>query len=91
MGTSVVAGQTILNVVSTDNPMAVDFTVDQREIYRFSQLQQSKKDPKDSTFTIAFGKEVYPYTGALSVIDRAVDPQTGTIKARLSFSNEKNY
>lgn len=89
MGTSVVAGQTILNVVSTDNPMAVDYTVDQREIYRYSQIQQSKKDPKDSTFTIAFGKEVYPYPGSLSVIDRAVDPQTGTIKARLSFSNDK--
>ncbi|MGN6493189.1 MAG: efflux RND transporter periplasmic adaptor subunit [Agriterribacter sp.] len=89
MGTSVVAGQTILNVVSTDNPMAVDFTVDQREIYRLNQLQQAKKNPKDSTFTIAFGKEVYPYPGSLSVIDRAVDPQTGTIKVRLSFPNDK--
>ncbi|MGN6438817.1 MAG: efflux RND transporter periplasmic adaptor subunit [Agriterribacter sp.] len=89
MGTSVVAGQTILNVVSTDNPMAVDFTVDQKEIYRLNQLQQAKKNPKDSTFTIAFGKDVYPYPGSLSVIDRAVDPQTGTIKVRLSFPNDK--
>lgn len=89
MGTSVIAGQTILNVISTDNPMAVDFTVDQSEIYRLSQIQQAKKDPKDSTFTIAFGKEVYPHAGTLSVIDRAVDPQTGTIKARLVFPNDK--
>lgn len=88
-GTSVVAGQTILNVISTDNPMAVDFTVDQREIYRLNQMQETKKNPKDSTFTIAFGKEVYPYPGTLSVIDRAVDPQTGTIKVRLSFPNDK--
>ncbi|MBX3254684.1 MAG: efflux RND transporter periplasmic adaptor subunit [Chitinophagaceae bacterium] len=90
MGTSVVAGQTILNIVSTDNPIAVDFTVDQKEIYRFSQLQQAKKDSKDSTFSIAFGKDVYPYAGTLSVIDRAVDPQTGTIKARLNFPNDKH-
>lgn len=89
MGTSVVAGQTILNVVSTDNPMAVDFTIDQSEIYRFSQLQQAKKNAGDSTFTIAFGKNIYPQSGSLSVIDRAVDPQTGTIKARLSFSNDQ--
>ncbi|MBX2926075.1 MAG: efflux RND transporter periplasmic adaptor subunit [Chitinophagaceae bacterium] len=89
MGTSVVAGQTILNVISTDNPMAVDFTIDQNEIYRFSQLQQAKKSKNDSTFTIAFGKNIYPFPGSLSIIDRAVDPQTGTIKARLSFPNDQ--
>ncbi|MEX6690653.1 efflux RND transporter periplasmic adaptor subunit [Danxiaibacter flavus] len=89
VGTSVVAGQTVLNTVSTDNPMAVDFAVDQREIYRFSQLQQ-KNDPKDSTFIIAFGSDVYPQPGKISLIDRAVDPQTGTIKTRLVFPNDKN-
>lgn len=88
-GASVVAGQSILNVVSTDNPIAVDFTVDQKEIYRFTQLQQNKKNPQDSTFTIAFGKDIYPYKGSISFIDRAVDAQTGTIKVRLVFPNEK--
>lgn len=90
-GTAVVAGQSILNVVSTDNPIAVDFTVDQKEIYRFSQLQQDKKRPGDSTFTIAFGKDIYPYKGSISFIDRAVDPQTGTIKVRLVFPNDKKW
>lgn len=89
VGASVIAGQTVLNTVSTDDPMAVDFTVDQRDIYRFSTLQQSKQNGKDSTFSIAFGSEVYPQPGALSIIDRAVDPQTGTIKARLIFPNNK--
>jgi membrane fusion protein (multidrug efflux system) len=88
-GTAVVAGQTILNTISTDNPMAVDFTIDQNDIYRFTQLQQNQNNLKDSIFTIAFGKEVYPYPGAISFIDRAVDPQTGTIKIRLSFPNDK--
>lgn len=88
-GTSVVAGQTVLNVVSTDNPIAVDFTIDQKEIYRFTNLQQRKKDPKDSTFSIAFGNDVYPYNGSISFIDRAVDAQTGTIKVRLVFPNDK--
>ena len=89
-GTSVVAGQTILNTVSTNNPIAVDFTVDQKNIYRFSELQQDKKAIKDSIFTIAFGDEVYPYPGSISLIDRAVDPQTGTIKVRLVFPNDKD-
>jgi membrane fusion protein, multidrug efflux system len=89
-GASVVAGQTVLNTVSTNNPIAVDFTVDQKNIYRFSELQQDKKVLKDSVFTIAFGDEVYPYPGTISFIDRAVDPQTGTIKVRLIFQNDKD-
>ncbi len=89
VGTSVVAGQSVLNTVSTDNPIAVDFAVDQKEIYRFTQLQQQKANPKDSSFMIAFGADVYPYPGNISLIDRAVDAQTGTIKTRLVFPNEK--
>ena len=88
VGGPVYAGQTILNIVSSDNPMAVDFAVNQQEIYRFGQLQQSAK-PKDSIFTIAFGPDVYPIPGAISLIDRAVDPQTGNIKTRLVFGNPK--
>ena len=88
-GTAVVAGQTVLNTISTDDPMAVDFTVDQQNIYRFTELQQDKSNIKDSTFTISFGDDVYPYPGNISFIDRAVDPQTGTIKVRLVFPNKK--
>jgi membrane fusion protein (multidrug efflux system) len=89
-GTAVVAGQTVLNTISTDNPIAVDFTVDQKNIYRFSELEQQKDNLKDSVFTIAFGDDIYPYPGKIDFIDRAVDPQTGTIKIRLSFPNEKD-
>ncbi len=89
-GTSVVAGQTVLNTVSTDNPIAVDFAIDQKEVYRFTQLQQQGKKSGDSTFSIAFSRDVYPMYGSISLIDRAVDPQTGTIKTRLSFPNDKN-
>jgi len=88
-GTAVVAGQTVLNTISTDNPVAVDFTVDQKNIYRFTELKEGKDNLKDSVFTIAFGDEIYPYPGKLDFIDRAVDPQTGTIKVRLIFPNDK--
>ncbi|RYZ26738.1 MAG: efflux RND transporter periplasmic adaptor subunit [Chitinophagaceae bacterium] len=86
-GTAVVAGQTILNTVSTDNPIAVDVNVDQKDIFRFYQLQKASSG--DSTFTLAFGSDLYPYPGKISLIDRAVDPQTGTIKARLVFPNKE--
>lgn len=88
-GTSVIAGQTVMNTISTDDPMAVDFTVDQKDLYRFSVLQQQKNQARDSIFTLAFGNMVYPYKGQINLIDRAVDAQTGTIKTRLSFPNPK--
>lgn len=89
VGAAVSAGQTVLNTVSTDGQLAVDFGVDQKEIYRFTTLLKNKAS-KDSTFTLAFGKDIYPYPGKIQLIDRAVDPQTGTIKTRLIFPNRDN-
>lgn len=88
-GTSVVAGQTVLNTISTDDPIAVDFSIDQKEVYRFSQLQEKGKVANDSTFSIAFGSDIYPHYGSISLIDRAVDVQTGTLKTRLVFPNKE--
>lgn len=89
-GTAVTAGQTILNTISSDKELAVDFNVDQKEIYRFTTLMNEKQGEKDSTFTLAFGDDVYPFPGKIALLDRAVNPQTGTIKARLVFPNNKN-
>jgi membrane fusion protein, multidrug efflux system len=89
-GTAVTAGQTILNTVSSDKELAVDFNIDQKEIYRFATMMNEKPKDSDSTFTLAFGEDVYPYPGKIALIDRAVNPQTGTIKARLIFPNQKN-
>ncbi len=87
LGAAVSAGQTILNTISSDDPIAADITVDQREILRFNKLQAAGVKPKDSTFTLSIGGEVYQHAGKISVIDRGVDPQTGSIKMRLSFPN----
>ncbi len=89
VGAAVSAGQTVLNTISSDNELAVDFNVDQKEIYRFTNLLKSNK-PADSTFTLAFGADVYPYPGKIQLIDRAVDTQTGSIKTRLIFPNRDN-
>ena len=90
MGSPVSPGQTILNTISTVNPMTADISIDQREIPRFAGLQHSSK-PVDSVFTLAFSDNMlYPQIGAISLMDRAVDPQTGTIKVRLVFANTKD-
>ena len=88
-GTAVVAGQTVLNTVSTDDPVAVDINVNQNDIFRFLKLQQQKQDKFDTTFTLFFGGDRYDLPGKIYFIDRAVDPQTGTIKARLLFPNQR--
>ena len=92
MGALVTANQTLLNTISSEDPMAVDVAVDQKEIPRFMLLQQNPSSIiKDSVFTLRLpDNSVYPQAGKVSFIDRAVDPQTGTIKARLVFANQKN-
>jgi membrane fusion protein (multidrug efflux system) len=87
LGTTITPGQTLLNTISSDDPIAADISVDQGEIYKFTQLLAKKASKGDSTFRLAFANELYPAAGAISVIDRAVDPQTGTIKMRLTFPN----
>ncbi|MFT3824428.1 MAG: efflux RND transporter periplasmic adaptor subunit [Chitinophagaceae bacterium] len=89
VGSPIVAGTTLLNTVSSDNPIAADFSINQNEIYRFAQLEQKGTKGADSTFTLEFGNDIYPYPGRLALLDRAVDPQTGMLKARLSFPNGK--
>jgi membrane fusion protein (multidrug efflux system) len=88
LGASVTPGQTLLNTISSDDPIAVDITIDQHEIYRFTQLLARRNNSKsDSTFRLAFRDQVYPEYGQISFIDRAVDPLTSTIKMRLIFPN----
>ena len=41
MGALVTANQTLLNTISSEDPMAVDIAVDQKNIPRFIQLQQN--------------------------------------------------
>ncbi|MEO6489537.1 MAG: efflux RND transporter periplasmic adaptor subunit [Ferruginibacter sp.] len=89
-GTAVSAGQSLLNTISSDKELAVDFNVDQKEIYRFTSLMNEKKQESDSLFQLAFGNDIYPYPGKIALLDRTVNPQTGTIKARLIFPNNKN-
>lgn len=87
LGASVSPGQTLLNTISSDDPVAVDIVVDQQEIYRFTQLLAKGSSKSDSTFRLAFRGEMYPHYGKLSIVDRAVDPQTSSIKMRVVFPN----
>src|SRR5450432_1387610 len=92
LGDVVNPGATILNTISTDNPMAVDFIINEKQLPHFEQLQNRKRQNVDSLFTILLpDNSLYPYNGKISVIDRAVDAQTGSITIRLVFANPKNF
>jgi len=82
--------QTLLNSISSDNPMAVDVAVDQIEIPKFTEYLEKGTKDKDSIFTLTLPDgSIYENPGHLVLLDRSVDPQTGTIKARLVFPNAK--
>jgi len=89
-GAFVTAGQTQLNTISSNDPMAVDFVISEKEISRFLGFQEEKLSKTDSLFTIQLpDKSIYKYPGHISFLDRGVDPQTGTLKVRLLFPNPK--
>lgn len=91
LGSAVTAGQTLMNTISSDNPMAVDFAVDEKLIERFTDLLDKKNKKDDTTFSLILpDQNIYPYHGHIILLDRAVDPQTGTITARLVFPNPRN-
>jgi membrane fusion protein (multidrug efflux system) len=88
IGNLVTPGTTILNTISTDNPVGVDFLVNEAQLPHFEELQAGKGKHIDSLFTILLpNQQLYPYPGKILFIDRAVDPQTGAIDVRLVFPN----
>ena len=71
--------------------MGVDIVINEKELGRFRELslEKSGTHENDSTFRIVLpDNTVYAQNGKIQVIDRAIDPQTGTIRIRLVFTNE---
>jgi membrane fusion protein (multidrug efflux system) len=90
LGALVTQGQTLINTVSAEDPIAVDVNVGEQDIARFTKLQQAKGVRQDSIFTLQVpGGQTYKMPGKIVTIDRAVDPQTGTLKVRVQFPNPK--
>ena len=91
MGSLVSAGSTLINSISAPDPIAVDIAIGEGEIQRFVKLQQKAPVKNDSTFSLILpDQSTYTLPGKVTAIDRAVDPQTGTLKVRISFPNTGN-
>ncbi|MCA5006341.1 efflux RND transporter periplasmic adaptor subunit [Sphingobacterium bovistauri] len=87
-GALVSAGSTLLNTISSTNPIAVEFQISEKEIAEFTKLQANASG-SEIYATLPDGSR-YPEAGRITTIDRAVDSQTGTLKVRASFSNNAN-
>jgi membrane fusion protein (multidrug efflux system) len=86
MGSQVSPGTTLLNTISSENPISVDVVVDESDIDRFYKLQKSSTD---TTFKLqlADGVTNYNHPGKVLAVDRGVINQTGTIIVRIQFPN----
>ncbi|GAB3768076.1 efflux RND transporter periplasmic adaptor subunit [Spirosoma horti] len=88
LGAAVAPGSTPLNTISSDNPISADLQVDASEIPRFVKLQNQKNAARDSTLQLVMPDgSTYKYPGSVRIVDRAVDPQTGTLRVRVAFPN----
>jgi membrane fusion protein (multidrug efflux system) len=91
LGDLMTVGQTVLATISSDNPMGVDFLINEKQLPAFDNLEKTRHAPIDSLFTLILpSSAMYAYTGTIAVIDRAVNPQTGSIRIRLHFPNPKS-
>ncbi|MXV16424.1 efflux RND transporter periplasmic adaptor subunit [Hufsiella ginkgonis] len=85
-GSLVAAGSTLINTLSSEDPIAVDFSINAADIGRFNALQRSVA--AESVFSVAVaGQDTLRLPGKIVAIDRAVNEQTGTITVRVSFPN----
>lgn len=87
-GALVTAGSTLLNTLSSVDPVAVEFQISEKEIAEFSAYQ-SGRSSTEITVSLPDGTS-YAGQGRISLIDRAVSSSTGTISVRATFNNAQN-
>lgn len=90
LGAQVTPGTTVLNTISSEDPIGVDFVVDENSVSRFEQMKSKGAVNADSAFRVKLADNTtYPQPGRILVVDRGVDNQSGTIKVRIQFPNPK--
>ena len=88
LGAQISPGTTLLNTLSTENPIAVDIIVNEQDISRFYAYQ---KNYTDSTFRLQLSDGTkFLKPGKIFAIDRGVNNQTGSIKVRVQFPNNED-
>jgi membrane fusion protein (multidrug efflux system) len=78
---------TLLDTVSSIDPIRVNTTISEAEYLRFfAQRKERGNGSGPLELTLADGS-VYPHKGKLVIVDRAVDQKTGTLNFAAEFPN----
>jgi membrane fusion protein (multidrug efflux system) len=83
---------TLLATVSLSNPLLVDFSVSEIDYLKLTNRDDPGKRSADLRFDLILSDDTtHPSAGTFKVVDRVVDPATGTLKVEASFPNPNSY
>jgi RND family efflux transporter MFP subunit len=87
---------TLLTTVVSLDPMYVTFEGDEQIYLKYAELSRRGERPssRDAANPVLMGlanETDYPHRGEMVFVDNQIDPRTGTIRARASFSNKHGY
>ena len=83
---------TLLATVSASDPLLVNFNVSEIEYLKLTDPETAGHRAGELRFDLLLSDEsVHPHQGMFRVLDRTVDPQTGTMKVEATFPNPGSY
>jgi len=83
---------TLLATVSASDPLLVNFNVSEIEYLKLTDPETAGQRAGDLRFELLLSDEsVHPHSGYFRVLDRTVDPSTGTMKVEAAFPNPGSY
>jgi membrane fusion protein (multidrug efflux system) len=83
---------TLLATVSLSNPLLVDFSISEVEYLKLVNRDNPGSRAASVKFDLILSDDsVHPGPGSFKVLDRTVDPTTGTMKVEASFPNPSSY
>lgn len=83
---------TLLATVSKSDPLLVDFNVSEIDYLKLTDPSTVGKRAGKLAYELLLSDESkHPYEGSFKFVDRAVDPQTGTMKVEAVFPNPGSY
>lgn len=81
---------TLLTTISSSSSLDVDFSISEAYMLQLTKGGKAGSRRGAEFQLVLADNSVYDQPGRFSVIDRTVDPKTGTLKVRASFPNAAN-
>ncbi len=91
-GNLVAPNETLLTTLVSVDPVYVTFTGDERAYLRYQDLaragnRESSRDVRNPVLVGLANEDGFPHKGEMDFVDNALDPQSGTIRARAVLPN----